>query len=136
MNALEKKVKEYGIKIRVTELGLKVPGGGMGNHPMYAYKVKLTFGKKQLTTPFYQGTGHTKSPTAADVLASLIADESIDSNCSSFASFCDEFGYDPHDDRNVKVHKATYKSIKAMGVKVRAFLRPHLDEFAEAARDY
>lgn len=123
---MEALVRKYDVKATFKSLGRKVPGGGMGDKLMNAYKVTLKHAGKSFTTDFYTGLGWDRKPSAADVLGSLVLDATCD--VSTFEDFCSEFGYDT-DSRKAE---ATYKAIKATAPKIKHLLAPHFAEFAKA----
>ncbi len=104
---------------------------GMGTmpgdtQPMRKWAVALRLRGRRLTTKFYQGTAHTKPPTAADVLACLISDASA--GAQSFEGFCGEFGYDEDSRKALSV----YKACKSMKPRIERFLGDAFEEFAGA----
>ena len=57
----------------------------------------------RMTVPYHQGSGHTKTPTLADVLTALRMDASVP---DTFKGFCGEFGYDADSRKAEKIWKA------------------------------
>ena len=58
------------------------------------YRVTLKCGRRQMTTPWSQGSAITREPSAADVLDCLASDAVGIENASSFEEWCAEYGYD------------------------------------------
>lgn len=92
-------------------------------HP---YKVTLRYQRRQITTPFFCGSGWEREPNAADVLGSLILDASLGEY--SFEDFCSEMGYD-EDSRRAE---RTWKACAAMAPRLHRFLGDSFDDFANA----
>lgn len=86
----------------------------------------LRISRRRLTVPFWQGSAHTKEPTAADVLSCLVSD--ADALDYSFEEWCGNFGYDTDSRTAEKTYKACCKS----GMKTRKFLGEHYEEFRGA----
>ena len=59
-----------------------------------SYSVRLTRGDESLNTPWRQGLGIKDSPTASDVLSSLIMDAVGFANARNFEDWASEYGYD------------------------------------------
>lgn len=91
-----------------------------------AWRVTLRYQGRQLSTDFYQGTGHTQPPSTADVLACLCCDARCGEQ--SFADWCSDFGYS-EDSRSAK---ATHKACEKMAPRLRRLLGERFDEFADA----
>jgi hypothetical protein len=80
------------------------------------WKVTLRKGAARLTVPFTQGSAHTKTPTAIDVLSCLASDaQSAD---YTFAEWCSELGFDA-DSRSAE---KTFKAVKKQSAALRRFL--------------
>lgn len=89
-------------------------------------KVRLAFGKRRLTVPFFQGPAHREDPSAADVLSCLVSDAS--SGEESFEDFCSSFGYD-EDSRKAE---ATWKACKRIAPKLKQFLGDAFERVSQA----
>ena len=76
----------------------------------------------QMTIEYSQGSAHTKTPTAADVLDCLAMDSSGD--LSSFEDFCSEYGYD-EDSRKAE---ALFKACQSIQIRFKKFLGHELYE--------
>ena len=112
---------KYGGKTRVSDLP----------HDDWRYTarhwtVTLKYQGRQMSVEFWQGSAHTKEPTAADALSSII----LDANCGeqTFEDFCSEFGYDSDSRKAEKTWKACAKTAP----KVRRLLGDDFDLFAQA----
>jgi len=90
-----------------------------------AWKVTLRFGKRRLTSSFYQGSAHTMEPTAADVLSCLASDAR--SGEETFEGFCGDCGYN-QDSRAEKI----WKACKKIAPKLRRFLGDSFKRVANA----
>jgi hypothetical protein len=124
MSELTKLCEERGVKITCQYGGVEIPEGWTRDtHP---YKVKLTYQGRSFTTPFFQGSAHTKEPTAADVLSCVCMDASFGEQ--SFEDFCSDLGYDP-DSRKAE---QTWKTCVRMAPKVRRLLGKDFEMFANA----
>lgn len=120
------------LKIRIANERLSErPDHGMADmRDARHWRVKLyrrVDGKdRQLTCYFSQGSGHTKEPTAADVLSCIASD--AQAGYWTFKDFCAEFGYDT-DSRKAE---ATWKACAKMTSKVRQFLGTDFDRVLNA----
>lgn len=82
---------------------------------------RITFrrsGRGVFSTYFSQGSGHTKEPTAADVLDCLASDAAGFENAGDFEEWASEYGYDT-DSRSAE---RTYRTIEKQADKLRRFL--------------
>lgn len=119
------------LKIAATAQETHAPLGYRGSSEGRHYVVWLTMGTKKLTTPFHQGSAHTKPPTAADVLYCLVSD--ADAGLESFRDFCGNFGHDMDSRHALDL----YLTCQETYTELRAFLGS--DNFAvlrEASRDH
>lgn len=82
--------------------GDKLPQGW--NQKAHAFKVTLTYRRRTMTTPFYQGLAHVHAPTAADVLECLLSDASVDGQ--SFEEWASDTGFDPDSRKAEKIYNA------------------------------
>lgn len=88
------------------------------NATAHHYRCVLRCGKRTLTTPFSQGSAHTKEPTLAEVLGCLASDAAGFANAQSFEDWCSEYGYDT-DSRKAE---RTFKIVKREAAKLRKLL--------------
>ncbi len=96
-------------------------------HPWTVRLVRYVQGKRrELTTPFWTGSGLSKEPTAADVLACLVED--AQSAEESFDGWCATFGYDS-DSRKAE---GIYQECKRLAPRVRGFLGDDWGDFLGA----
>lgn len=108
-----------------------VYGGNKGpswidqSHP---WRVTLVYRGRRLSTDFFQGMGHEKEPTAADVLSCLLSGVTSVENARSFEEWCGDLGFDT-DSRKAE---QMYKACEAMVPKLRRFLGDDFDLFASA----
>jgi len=72
---------------------------------------------RTLTVSFFQGVGHKREPTAADVLSSLLLDYSV-ASYRSFEDWASDLGYSP----DSRAAHATWQRCKDIAPQVRAFL--------------
>jgi hypothetical protein len=124
MTQLERLCRKLNIRTTCEYGAVEVPEGwGAGTHP---WKVRLRFGRRSLTVPFFQGCAHTSEPTAADVLSSLALDARAGDQ--SFEEFCGDYGYDP----DSRTAERTWKACARTAPRLRRFLGDHFDEIANA----
>lgn len=97
-----------------------------GNWQAHEWKVTLRYERRRLTVPFFQGMGHSKEPSAADVISCLCSDARAGEE--PFEEFCSNFGYDS-DSRKAW---DTWKACERMGTGVRRLLGDSFDTFANA----
>jgi len=71
---------------------------------------------RTLTVSFFQGMGHDREPTAADVLSGLLLDAQAEG--SKFEDWCDDLGYDSDSKKAAR----TYRECLRLARRVRAFL--------------
>ena len=123
---LEKLCEKHNVRIEAKYGAVEVPEGwDCGTHP---YRVRLRYGRRSLTTPFFQGAALTGEPTAADVLSCLLSDTLSYENAQGFADWCSEFGFDT-DSRKAE---QTWRQIKAQAPKVHRLLGEDFATFAGA----
>jgi len=105
----------------------------------FAWKVRLSYQGRKLSTDFWCGTGHATTvagkvmatpPAVADVLYSLISDRVGDD--TTFAEWASDYGYSAD---SIDAKK-TYKACIANGKKLAVFLADDLAVFVEASHDY
>lgn len=121
---LEKLCEANGIKIKAEYGKNRAPcTWDQSAHP---FRVTLTYGRRKLSSDFFQGSACRSDPTAADVLYCLIGN--ILSGEQTFEEFCSDVGYDT-DSR--KAHE-TWERCAEMAPKVRKFLGKDFDLFANA----
>lgn len=70
------------------------------------WKVTLRCKGRRLTTEFHQGSAHTESPTAADVLSCLVSDAASVEYEGSFEGWAESLGYDPDSRKAERVYEA------------------------------
>ena len=95
------------------------------------WTVTIRYQRRSLTTNFWQGSAHTKPPTAADVLSCLVSDAQ-GSAARSFEDWAAEYGYDA-DSRKAK---RLFHQCEAMGRKVRTLLGEAFDRVAAASAEH
>jgi hypothetical protein len=105
--------EKHGITIECTYGANKRPAS---SSDMHGWRVTLKHGRKRFTCDFFQGSAHTKEPTAADVLSCLCSD--AQAGAQSFEDFCSEFG-DSTDSR--KAHE-TWKACASTARRLPRFL--------------
>lgn len=91
------------------------------------YTATVKYDGKQLTTPYFTGTGWTKEPTWKDVLGCLVMDTYSYENSRGFEDFCAEYGYDS-DSRKAK---KLYNQLEKTSKKVKHLLGNDFEEIAE-----
>lgn len=102
---------ELGITAKVKELNSHNNKGGLTKFPEWAkqgWSITLKYNKKRSQFRFYGG-GAVDTPTASDLIYSLIMDK--EALNQDFGDWCSEFGYDTF---NIKA-RSTYKACKANG---------------------
>lgn len=116
------------VGIEIERKGETIPPGW--NQRAHAYKVTLTYRRRKLSTPYYQGLGVKEDPTAESVLESLVMDaEGIDS-ARTFEEWALDIGWDP-DSRKAE---ATYNACKVSAAKLKTFLGRDFKTFMGAER--
>jgi hypothetical protein len=111
---------------RIAEWGIRMEAEYADSNPnmvdsasmAFHYRCILRRGRKQLTTPFSQGSAHTSPPTTADVLDCLASDAAGYENAQSFEDWCGEYGFDT-DSRKAE---RTYNTVKRQADKLRTFM--------------
>ena len=83
-------------------------------------------GAKPLSLPFFQGLGHLRAPTAADVVYCLCSDARCGEQ--AFEEFCSDLGYDS-DSRRAEL---IWRKCRESAADIRAFLGDDFDAFANA----
>lgn len=83
---------------------------------------------RTMTVPFSQGSAHTASPTASDVLGCLVMDSAGIDNATSFEDWCAEYGYDTDSRKAEK----TFTACERQARKLRQFLGSAYDEAMQA----
>jgi len=96
-------------------------------HP---YKVVLRYHGRQLTVPFFTGSGWTREPSASDVLECLVSDASSVDCAQSFEEWASDLGYDT-DSRKAE---ETYKNCVKAAAGVKRLLGNDYQDFLEAER--
>jgi hypothetical protein len=89
----------------------------------FAYTVRLNRGDESIRVPWRQGLALTDSPTAADVLESLLSDAAGVENAESFEDWASEYGYDSDSRRAF----ATWEACKAQTDQLRDLLGEDYD---------
>ena len=92
------------------------------------WRVRLTCGRRQLTTMFSMGPAHSHEPTAEDVLECLLSDAS--SSHESFEDWCADLGFDA-DSRKAE---RTYRIVQRQTKKLSRLLDSHYESFLYAER--
>ena len=85
---------------------------------------------RQMTVYFSMGSGHTKEPSAEDVLDCLCSDYWTLENGNGFEEWAEELGYDT-DSRKAE---RTYRAVSRQSDKLRRFLGCALEEALECER--
>ncbi len=120
---LEKALEALNVRIKPVFLGVRIPP--FGGLEMRAWDCTLNRNHHQIHMPFYQGTGHKKAPTVADVVACLLLDAGA--LVVSFEEWCSDMGYDS-DSREAE---RTYHACITSGKQARALLGEHFDALRE-----
>lgn len=94
--------------------------------PHHAYRVRLRFQGRQITTAWKQGMGHTEDPEALDVLASLISDGQAAEDARGVWDFAETFGYEIHDEESHARVSALLAACEKAGDDVRRLLGAEL----------
>ena len=97
-----------------------------------SWTVQLKLNGRELVTPFRMGRGHTGSPEAAGVVASLAVDAQSAEECSTFEEWCDSMGYDS-DSRRMEL---IYARLKQEAKNLREWLGEHYERVVQAACEY
>lgn len=85
---------------------------------MDGWTVTLYYRGRQLTVPFYMGTGHNgNEPEARDVLECLL-DDASGVEWQSFEGWCGEYGYDTDSRKAERI----YRACERLNHKLRRFL--------------
>ncbi len=83
---LQQALAALNVQIKPIYLGVRTPPwGGSG---VRAFDCTLIRGNHQIHVPFYQGTGHKKHPTAADVASCMLFDAAA--LAASFEEWCSD----------------------------------------------
>jgi hypothetical protein len=125
MSKLEELIKEKGVKMSSEFVGYftEMDGDKWAHH---SWKCTLRYKGRQMTTDYHMGTGHHgNEPSVADVLYGLLLDYAVVD--SSFAEFCNDFGYSDDSRKAEKIYKACI----AGGKKLRKLLGEDIYIFQE-----
>lgn len=125
MTSFEEFCRDMNVTIETGFRTLAIDSDGWKHYTMQCV-LKRANGRK-LMTPFKQGTGHKRAPSAAEVLECLISDAR--SACDqTFASWCADLGYD---DDSRKAY-ATYEQCIETNGRLAQFLSPDYSAFIDA----
>jgi hypothetical protein len=137
---LDKLCEEKGIKIVAVYTGLEREGD---DRPMHHYRVTLTYRDRELHVDFRTGTGieaparpgvahRGVGPSAADVISCLCSDAQTAEDCTDFANFCSEFGYEFKSAAEIRAAERAYRGCVEIAPKIRALLGADFNAFANA----
>lgn len=118
MQKIEDFVNVHKIKIKVESISSN-PFFVDGRDDMDHYRVILRIGRRQFTTYFSKGYGHSgKEPTTEEVLDCMASDASGYENARSFEDWCGEYGYD-EDSRKAET---IFNNVAKQSTKLKNFL--------------
>jgi hypothetical protein len=126
MSKLETLVQEMGFSLEYVYEGMYVdresaPDAQFKGWEHYRYKVTLSrkpglgqqYDRLTYTTTYKMGMAHTKGPTLADVVASLIMDTQAGAY-TTFEDFASEMGYDNDSRKAEQIYQACRKTAIAI----------------------
>jgi hypothetical protein len=120
---LQQALAALNVQIKPIFLGVRTPP--WGGPVMRAFDCTLTRGTTQIHVPFYQGTGHKKPPTAADVASCMLFDAAALG--ASFEEWCSDTGYDS----DSRAAERAYHACIASAKQIKALLGEHFDALRE-----
>lgn len=120
-NIVAEYLPQIGTEFKVKPMGC---GTTLDGWRHFAYRITFIRNGAKYHFSFKQGMAHTKYPTAADVLYSLLSE--AHSSCQSFEEWAEEMGYfaDKHTFETWQNAKKTYREVKRNAKKIERLFQP------------
>ena len=123
---MKKLINRLGIKAEATYGARVIPRGFSRSIP-WTVTLKRSNPRRQLTTPFFIGIGHSGEPTAEQVLECLVSDALSVEGENSAEAWLYSFGME-----NTAETRKLFKEVVRQTAKVKRFLGEDFDAFVEA----
>src|SRR6516225_4809646 len=124
MLSLADRIEKDRIRVSSKFIDTTTDGSGWQHH---LYRVTLKRKGRQWTLDFRQGIGHTSDPTTYDVLNCILSDASGILNCTGFADWADDYGYNPSSSKA----RETYDACRKQTDRAWRFFNGSLTEYLE-----